>query len=104
LFVGDGRILYRATMTETHAYAVPFTLERCPGHRYRLRNAGNEVLRGITLTLHGVGMMSSSVPSTLDPGQSLEVTVAGRDLARSTILVVRWFRPDDVEYLWRISF
>lgn len=91
-------------MTEILAYPVPFELERARGNLYRLRNAGGEVLRGITLTLHGAGMMSTSIPATLRPGELLEVTIAGRDLARSTILVVRWFRPDDVEYLWRISF
>lgn len=91
-------------MTEIHAYAVPFSLKRGPGNLYRLHNVSAEALRGVTLTLHGAGMMSSNVPATLQPGEALEVTVAGRDLARSTILVVRWFRPDDVEYLWRISF
>ena len=91
-------------MTEILAYPVPFELERGRGNLYRIRNAGAETLRGITLTLHGAGMMATSVPATLDPGELLEVTVAGRDLARSTILVVRWFRPDDVEYLWRIAF
>jgi len=91
-------------MTETLAYPVPFTLERAQGNLHRLTNVSSESLRGITLTLHGAGMMSTSVPATLEPGGVLEVTIAGKDLARSTILVVRWFRPDDVEYLWRISF
>jgi len=91
-------------MTEILAYPVPFTLERARGNLHRLKNASSETLRGVTLTLHGAGMMSTSVPATLEPGEVLEVTIAGRDLARSTILVVRWFRPDDVEYLWRISF
>ncbi|MGV8882927.1 MAG: hypothetical protein ACOH19_12320 [Rhodoglobus sp.] len=91
-------------MTEILAYPVPFTRERARGNLHRLKNASSETLRGITLTLHGAGMMSTSVPATLAPGEVLEVTIAGRDLARSTILVVRWFRPDDVEYLWRISF
>ena len=91
-------------MTEIPAYPVPFELERGRGNLCRIHNRGAEILRGVTLTLHGAGMMSTSVPATLAPGEVLEVTVAGRDLARSTILVVRWFRPDDIEYLWRISF
>lgn len=87
------------------AYPVPFRLDRQPGaNLYRIINEGDERLRGLTLTLHGSGMMSASVPEALDPGEMLEVTVAGKDLARSTILVLRWFRPNGVEYLWRISF
>jgi len=38
------------------------------------------------------------------PEHGIEVTVAGRDRPRDTILVIRWFRPDGVEYLWRVSF
>ena len=88
-----------------HAYRVPFDLERRPeSSLYRLLNVGGEPLHGVTLTLHGAGLMSASIPATLLPHETLEVTVAGRDLARNTILVVRWFRPNDVEYLWRIGF
>ena len=87
------------------AYAVPFRIVRIPdSNLYRIVNAGDERLRGITLTLHGSGMMSATIPESLLPGEVLEVTVAGRDLARSAILVLRWFRPDGMEYLWRISF
>lgn len=87
------------------AYAVPFRVDRHPGaNLYRIVNVGDERLRGLTLTLHGSGIMSASLPQSLSPGETLEVTVAGRDLARNTILVLRWFRPDGVEYLWRISF
>lgn len=87
------------------AYRVPFRLHRQPGSNlYTLRNVANEPLDGVSLTLHGAGVMSVSVPARLAPGESLAATVVGRDLARNTILVVRWFRPDGTEYLWRISF
>lgn len=87
------------------AYPVPFRLERLPNSNlYRIINDGTERVRGLTLTLHGSGMMSASMPESLGAGEVLEVTVAGHDLARSTILVLRWFRPNGVEYLWRISF
>jgi hypothetical protein len=87
------------------AYRVPFRLEREPiPNAYRLTNMSTEPLHGVSVTLHGPGVMSASIPSLLAPLDTLEVSVAGYDLARSTILVVRWFRPNDVEYLWRISF
>jgi hypothetical protein len=40
----------------------------------------------------------------LPPGHGIEVTIALRTLAVNTILVIRWFRPDGVEYLWRVAF
>jgi hypothetical protein len=86
------------------AYPVPFRVERGAGHLYRIVNVGPEIVHGVALTLHGGGVMGASAPSTLRPGEVLEVAVAGRNLARSAIMVVRWFRPDGAEYLWRISF
>lgn len=61
-------------------------------------------MHGVTLVVHGPGLLRVSAPATLAPGQGLEVRIAARDLARSTILVVRWFRHDGLEYLWRVSF
>jgi hypothetical protein len=55
-------------------------------------------------SLHGSGVMPVSAPSTLEPGDVLEIVISGSDLARNTIGVVRWFRPDGQEYLWRVSF
>ena len=87
------------------AYAVPFRLRREPrSSQYLLTNASAETLDGVDLTLHGTGLMSTSAPARLDPGDTLAVTIVGEDLALNTILVVRWFRPNGVEYLWRISF
>ena len=87
------------------AYPVPFRLERDLGpRRYMLTNEGQEPVDGVTLTLLGAGVMPATVPSTLQPGESLEVMISGRDLARSTILIVRWFRSTGEEYLWRVSF
>lgn len=87
------------------AYPVPFHVERDAGPRkYLLTNRGSETVDGVTLNLLGAGVMPASTPSTLQPGETLEVVISGRDLARSTILVVRWFRPDGEEYLWRVSF
>jgi hypothetical protein len=87
------------------AYRVPFRLER--DHRantYTLINTSTETVSGVTFTLHGRGLLAASAAETVPPGHGVEVTIAGYDLARSTILVVRWFRPNGVEYLWRVSF
>jgi hypothetical protein len=84
---------------------VPFHLERDAGpRRYRLTNTGDEALDGVSLSLLGAGLMPASAPSTLQPGDGLEVSISARDLARSTVLIVRWFRPGGDEYLWRVSF
>lgn len=86
------------------AYRVPFALERGPATLYRLTNTSRETVSGVCLTLHGSGVMSANAPVSLSPGDALEVDIAGRNLSRDAILVVRWFRPDGVEYLWRIAF
>ncbi len=87
------------------AYLVPFHLERDAGpRRYLLTNRGREPVDGVTVSLLGPGVMPATAPSTLEVGESLEVLIAARDLARSTVLVVRWFRPSGEEFLWRVSF
>lgn len=73
------------------AYPVPFRLERDLGpRRYLLTNEGQEPVDGITLTLLGAGVMPATVPSTLEPGESLEVMISRRSTGE--------------EYLWRVSF
>ena len=87
------------------AYLVPFRLERDAGpRRYLLTNRGREPVDGVMVSLLGPGVMPATAPSTLEVGESLEVLIAAQDLARSTVLVVRWFRPSGEEFLWRVSF
>lgn len=87
------------------AYRVPFALERLPElNLYRLTNTSDEPVIGATLTLHGSGLMATSSPRSLAPNETMEAHIAGRDLAVNAILVVRWFRPNGTEFLWRISF
>jgi len=94
-----------APLSTEDAYRVPwhFERERIPG-KYALQNLGDESLNGVTVTLYGRGLMPATAPSTLHPGESLVMTIAGHDLERSTIALVRWFRPNGDEYLWRVSF
>ena len=87
------------------AYRVPFVFRRDPASRsYRIENRSDEILDGVALTLHGGGVLGASAPALLRPSETLEVSIAGQKLARDSILVVRWFRPNGDEYLWRVSF
>lgn len=87
------------------AYRVPFRFERGESLlTHRLINVGDDPVYGVTFTLHGGGLMRATTPTLLAPGHGVEVSIAAVDLALATILVVRWFRHDGVEYLWRVSF
>lgn len=89
-------------MTRTLAYRVPFVLEReLSRHAYLLTNTSLETVHGVTFTLHGAGVMAVSPPRTLRPDHGIEVTIATGAL--DAILVVRWFRPNGTEYLWRVA-
>lgn len=86
------------------AYAVPFTVDRSRAPRFTLNNRSDERLRGISLSLLGSGRLLWGLPSALDPEESLHFVVHGDDIARDSVLLVRWFRPSSEEYLWRVSF
>jgi hypothetical protein len=73
-------------------------------HCFTLRNLGSERLTRVTFNLYGSGLMPTSAPSTLEPGDALEIVISGANLERDTIGLVRWFRPSGLEYLWRVSF
>jgi hypothetical protein len=109
--VAIGGVIYRPAMTGPRsptfdvAYLVPFRIDRDAGpRRYLLTNRGAETVVGVTVSLLGAGVMPATEPSTLRPGEALEVVISARELERSTVLVVRWFRSSGEEYLWRVSF
>lgn len=85
-------------------YLVPFTFDRSNAPHYRLRNIGPEPVRGVTATLIGGGLMPLGPPRALQPDEQLVMTVRGDDLARTTVLIVRWLRSNGEEYLWRVAF
>jgi hypothetical protein len=101
-------------MTTTHpseisppaalAYPVPFVFDRSTPPRFFLRNASLERLSGVRFALLGAGSMPVQAPISLDAGEAAEIRIHGDDLARSTVLVVRWHRENGDEYLWRASF
>jgi hypothetical protein len=88
----------------TIAYRVPFRVDRTDVPHYRLINTSHEQLTGLRIMLLGPGTMLRLSTLRVSPGASVIVTVRGRDLARSSVLIVRWFRPNGDEYLWRVSF
>jgi hypothetical protein len=92
-----------AVLSRESAYRVPWSFERGDGH-YALRNLGRESLEAVTFSLYGSGVMPATAPATLHAGDALEIVISGRNLAKDAIGLVRWFRPDGLEYLWRVSF
>jgi hypothetical protein len=92
-----------AALSTDNAYRVPWLFERGNGH-FTLRNLGPERLTAVTFNLYGSGVMPASAPVTLEAGDALEIVISGHDLAKDTIGLVRWFRPNAQEYLWRVSF
>jgi hypothetical protein len=87
------------------AYAVPFWIDRRSAPRlYRVVNIGDEVVRGLRVTLVGSGVILPVSAPLLSPGVGVTLTALGPDLSRDGIAVLRWFRPNDDEYLWRFSF
>ena len=86
------------------AYPVPFRFDRSTPPRYKLWNASLEILSGVTFALIGGGSMPLQAPVTLAAGATETLVITGHDLARDTVLIVRWRRENGDEYLWRVSF
>ncbi len=82
------------------AYRVPFRFDATPP-LYRLRNESSEPVIGVSVVVHGSQGLAANAPARLQPGEELEVTIDERHRASGSLLVVRWFRPNGVEYLWR---
>lgn len=88
----------------TEAYAVPFLLDRSRSPNFLLLNVSDEDLYGLTFRLSGPGIVAPLGPLELRAGNVIRFSVRGDEPARSSVLIVRWFRPNGDEYLWRISF
>ena len=87
------------------AYRVPFAVDRSRAPvRYYLVNRSAEVLDSVRLSMLGSGFLVPISSSRVLPGGVLGFTVRGRELARNSVVIVRWFRPNGDEYLWRVSF
>ncbi len=87
------------------AYEVPLWIDRAGAPRYyRVCNLGDEPLRGLRPSLLGPGHLEPVHVPLLTVGGDVTLTVVGPDLERDSVMVLRWFRPDGTEYLWRFSF
>lgn len=87
------------------AYPVPFIVDRSRAPlRYYLLNGSTETLDGVRLALLGSGHLLPLSTRRLLPGGMLAFSVRGEDLSRNSVVIVRWFRPNGDEYLWRVSF
>ena len=67
-------------------------------------NTGDQVLRGVTLSVAGSSDLRVHSPSSVGPGEAVRASLDGSRAERDTLLVVRWFTPDGREYLWQIGF
>ena len=56
------------------------------------------------LSVLGSGLLLPVSQSRVMPGGLLGFAVRGPNIARNTVVIVRWFRPNGDEYLWRVSF
>ena len=87
------------------AYRVPFVVDRSRApYRYYLVNRSSETLDSVRLSVLGSGLLLPVSQSRVLPGALLGFAVRGPNLARNSVVVVRWFRPNGDEYLWRVSF
>ena len=68
-----------------------------PEHRPTTRSAGSR-------SACSARRVRVAAPAIVRPGGAISASVSGHDLARDTIVVVRWFAPDGAEYLWQVSF
>jgi hypothetical protein len=86
------------------AYRVPWRVEREKAPTFRIVNDSSDAVHGVTLSISGAAVMLASPPRLVAPGEAVSVTIVGHDIARDTLLVIRWFRDEGDEYLWRVSF
>ncbi|MCU1543568.1 MAG: hypothetical protein JWM50_1433 [Microbacteriaceae bacterium] len=87
------------------AYRVPFVVDRSRApQRYYLVNRSPEPLEGVRLSLLGSGQMLPVSTRRMQPGGVVAFAAHGADLSRTSVVIVRWFRSNGEEYLWRVSF
>ncbi|WP_022886259.1 hypothetical protein [Glaciibacter superstes] len=93
----------RTSVLSPAAYRIPWHVDRRLAPTYRLVNRSTEPLWGVSLSVSGAAVIHATAPRRLKPGECLAVTVRGRDIQRDTVLIVRWFRQNGDEYLWRVT-
>jgi len=86
------------------AYPVPWLFIREHAPTYGVKNGSLETLRHVSFSLIGPGAVPAHAPVSVEPGGIAWVPISGSELARATLLVVRWRRENGDEYLWRAAF
>ncbi len=81
---------------------MPFTVVR-QGSRLRLINKSDEPVRWVRCKMQGPGLVLTPPVALLPQGESVDVVVHGRDLARESLLVVQWIRDDGNTYLLALA-
>ncbi|HHW51075.1 MAG TPA: hypothetical protein GX406_06385 [Pseudoclavibacter sp.] len=92
--------------SKPESYRVPFRVDRSAAPWYLLQNIGDQPVTGVTVTefdSRGCAV-SERGPQRLAPGESLVFPVRSRHPEVGTIAIVRWFRRNGDEFLWRVSF
>ncbi|MCU1424550.1 MAG: hypothetical protein JWM51_841 [Microbacteriaceae bacterium] len=88
------------------AYRVPFVVDRSRApHRYRLVNRSTEPLDAVHIMVLRSGATLPMNTRRLPPGKALNFAGSGHrpgHAALFDIVIVRWFRPNGEEYLWRV--
>ncbi|HPT94794.1 MAG TPA: hypothetical protein PLA13_04635 [Microbacteriaceae bacterium] len=84
------------------AYQVPWRVDRSREPTLTLWNTGEEPVHGVRLSLHGDGSVLFASNSLVAPGDHATFRASGC-LTPASIVTLRWFRPDETEYLWRIA-
>ncbi|MCU1528752.1 MAG: hypothetical protein JWP75_2515 [Frondihabitans sp.] len=86
------------------AYAVPFWIDRrLAPQLHHVVNVGDETVRGLRVSLLGSGHLVPMSTVSLGPGSSFTLATLATD-SQDSVMVLRWFRPNGEEYLWRFSF
>lgn len=89
-------------MRDMEAYPVPFTVVR-QGSRLRLINNGDRPVRWVRCLMQGPGLAVTRPVPMLASGESVDIHVHGRDLARDSLLVIQWLRDDGETYLLSLA-
>ena len=96
------RALGRDEALPALAYRVPWRVDRAREPTLTIWNVGDEPLHGLRLSMHGDGSVLFGTTTRVQPGEHTTFRINGC-LSPASIVTLRWFRPDETEYLWRIA-
>lgn len=83
-------------------YHVPWRVDRTREPTLTICNLSDETLHGLRLSMHSDGDVVFGTATQVHPGAHTTFRISGCP-SPASIVTLRWFRPDDTEYLWRIA-